>query len=91
VYHLYSVKHNRRVRVKVQPDGPEPEVPSITPLYKIADWLEREVWDMFGIEFAGHPDLRRILMYDEFVGHPLRRDYPYDKRQPIVEARTKHL
>jgi len=91
VYHLYSTTHNHRVRVKVQLDGPEPEVDSITSLYKVANWFEREAWDMFGITFAGHPDLRRILMYEQFEGHPLRRDYPFDKRQPIVKARTKHL
>jgi len=91
VYHLYSLTHNHRLRVKVQLDGPEPEVDSITSLYLGANWFEREAWDMFGIRFNGHPDPRRILMYEEFVGHPLRRDYPFDKRQPIVEARTKHV
>jgi len=91
VYHLYSLTKNHRLRVKVQLDGPEPEVDSITSLYKGANWFEREVWDMFGIKFAGHPDLRRILMYDQFEGYPLRRDYPVDKRQPIVKARTEHL
>jgi len=91
VYHLYSTKLNHRLRVKVQLDGPEPEVDTITSLYKVANWFERETWDMFGIKFAGHPDLRRILMYEQFEGHPLRRDYPFDKRQPIVKARTRHL
>jgi len=91
VYHLYSLKHNHRLRIKVQLDGDKPEVPTITSLYKGANWFEREVWDMFGIKFAGHPDLRRILLYEQFAGHPLRRDYPYDKRQPIIEARTRHL
>jgi len=91
VYHLYSLRHNHRLRVKVQLDGKTPEVDSIASLYLGANWCEREVWDMFGVRFVGHPDLRRILMYDQFVGHPLRRDYPFDKRQPIVEARTKHV
>ncbi len=91
VYHLYSVSQNHRVWIKVQLDGARPEVDSITSLYKAANWFEREVWDMFGIKFNGHPDLRRILMYDQFEGHPLRRDYPIDKRQPIVEPRTEHL
>lgn len=91
VYHLYSVKLNHRLRLRVQLDDDEPQVQTITTLYKAANWFEREAWDMFGIKFAGHPDLRRILMYDQFEGHPLRRDYPYNKRQPIVEARTRHL
>ena len=60
------------------------DVDSLTPLWAVADWLEREVWDMFGIRFRGHPNLKRILMYDEFVGHPLRKDYPVDGRQPLI-------
>lgn len=91
VYNLYSVKLNHRLRIRVQLGADQPEVATITTLYKCADWFEREVWDMFGIKFIGHPDLRRILMYDQFEGHPLRRDYPYNKRQPIVAARTRHL
>ena len=90
VYHLYSLKHSHRLRLKVQLGGPEPETDSITSLYKVANWLEREVWDMFGITFRGHPDLRRILMYEQFEGHPLRRDYPYNKRQPIVNSSMEH-
>ena len=57
---------------------------SVTGIWKAADWLERECFDMFGIVFRSHPDLRRILLYDSFLGHPLRKDYPYQKRQPIV-------
>ena len=60
------------------------EVESVTSIWAAADWLEREVWDMFGIRFRGHPNLKRILMYEEFVGHPLRKDYPLNKRQPLV-------
>jgi len=59
-------------------------VPTAVDLWPIADWFEREVWDMFGVRFAGHPDLRRLLMYEEFVGHPLRKDYPIDRRQPLI-------
>jgi len=54
------------------------------PLWAIADWFEREVWDMFGIRFDGHPDLRRLLLYEEFVGHPLRKDYAINRRQPLI-------
>ena len=87
VYHLYSLRHNRRLRVKVRLTEDAAELPSACGVWKAADWLEREVWDMFGIRFTGHPDLRRILMYEEFRGHPLRKDYPVDKRQPLVEER----
>ena len=84
VYHLYSVAHNHRVRVKVPVEQDDPVVPTATGLWPIANWLEREVWDMFGIRFEGHPDLRRLLMYEEFEGHPLRKDYPINRRQPLI-------
>jgi NADH-quinone oxidoreductase subunit C len=87
IYQLYSLTHNHRLRVKVPLSGEAPELPSATPLWKSANWAEREVWDMFGIRFTGHPDLRRILMYPEFVGHPLRKDYPLHQRQPLVPER----
>lgn len=86
VYHLNSIERNVRVRVKV-PVGEGEEIDSATPLWPIANWLERETWDMFGIHFRNHPDLRRLLMYDEFEGHPLRKDYPINKRQPRIKAR----
>jgi NADH-quinone oxidoreductase subunit C len=84
VYHLYSIAHNHRVRVKVRVDEDDAVVPSATELWPIANWFEREVWDMFGIRFAGHPDPRRLLLYEEFVGHPLRKDYPINRRQPLI-------
>jgi NADH-quinone oxidoreductase subunit C len=84
VYQLYSLRHNHRLRVKVRVDEDDAVVPTVVPLWPIANWLEREVWDMFGIRFEGHPDLRRLLMYEEFVGHPLRKDYPIDRRQPLI-------
>jgi len=84
VYHLYSVPHNHRVRLKVPVEQDAATVPTATGLWPIANWFEREVWDMFGIRFEGHPDLRRLLMYEEFVGHPLRKDYPMERRQPLI-------
>ena len=84
VYHLYSLSHNHRVRLKVRVDEDDAVVPSAVALWPIANWLEREVWDMFGVRFAGHPDLRRLLMYEEFVGHALRKDYPINRRQPLI-------
>jgi len=84
VYHFLSLEYNARVRVKVPVGESDPEVESLTPLWKIANWLERETWDMFGIKFKNHPDLRRLLLYPEFQGHPLRKDYPVTKRQPLV-------
>ena len=86
VYHLNSLERNLRLRIKVAV-GEGEEVDSVTPLWHIANWLERETWDMFGIRFRNHPDLRRLLMYDEFEGHALRKDYPINKRQPRVRAR----
>jgi NADH-quinone oxidoreductase subunit C len=85
VYQLKSLSRGLRLRVKIQVGaGDDAWVTSAHPVWKSADWLERECFDMFGIQFRGHPDLRRILLYDTFVGHPLRKDYPYQKRQPIV-------
>jgi NADH-quinone oxidoreductase subunit C len=84
VYHLYSVPHNHRLRLKVVVEESDPVVPTAARLWPIADWLEREVWDMFGIRFAGHPNLKRLLLYEEFVGHPLRKDYPIERRQPLI-------
>jgi NADH-quinone oxidoreductase subunit C len=84
VYHLYSTVHNHRVRLKVRVEEDDAHVPTASVLWPIANWLEREVWDMFGVRFDGHPDLRRLLLYEEFVGHPLRKDYPIERRQPLI-------
>ena len=84
VYHFYSLQHKHRLRLVVPVKETEAELDSLTPLWAGADWLEREVWDMFGIRFQGHPNLKRILMYEEFEGHPLRKDYSVNKRQPLI-------
>jgi NADH-quinone oxidoreductase subunit C len=84
VYHFFSLKHKHRLRLVVPVEEDEAEVDSLASLWAGADWLEREVWDMFGIRFRGHPNLKRILMYEEFEGHPLRKDYPVNKRQPLI-------
>lgn len=84
VYHFYSLKKKHRVRIKVPLSESDPTIDSLTPLWAVANWFERECWDLYGIRFNGHPDLRRILLYEEFEGHPLRKDYPIDKRQPLV-------
>ncbi len=88
VYHLYSVPENHRVRIKTPVEEDDPVAPSAVPVWAIANWYEREVWDMFGIRFDGHPDLRRLLLYEEFVGHPLRKDYPINRRQPLIGPRN---
>jgi NADH-quinone oxidoreductase subunit C len=87
VYQLQSIALHHRLRVKVPVDGSAPVVPSASGLWKSALWAEREVYDMFGIRFDGHPDLRRILMYPEFEGHPLRKDYPLNQRWSLVPER----
>ena len=84
VYHLYSVAKNHRVRIKARVPEESPAIASCNAMYASANWMEREVWDMYGIRFEGHPDLRRLLLYEEFVGHPLRKDYPKERRQPLV-------
>ena len=84
VYHVYSTVKNHRLRLKVPVTAADPTVDSLTGVWRSADWFEREVWDMFGIRFTGHPNLKRILMYEEFKGHPLRKDYPVRKRQPLI-------
>ncbi len=84
VYHLRNLDENKRIRVKIQVDENE-EVDSITSIYKGANWLEREVYDMFGITFKNHPNLERILLWDEFPGHPLRKDFFIRTQVPLPE------
>jgi len=88
VYHFYSVEHNQRLRIKARVGGEQPEIASLTSLYASANWMEREVWDLYGVRFTDHPDLRRILLYEAFEGHPLRKDYPKERRQPLVGPRN---
>lgn len=76
IYSLLSISRGHRLWVKCFVNDPDPEVPSVTDIWWAADWLEREVYDMFGVKFTGHPDLRRILTWEGFEAHPLRKDYP---------------
>jgi NADH-quinone oxidoreductase subunit C len=87
VYQLLSLSTLSRLTIKVPISEDAPQVDSVVSLWNGANFLEREVWDMFGILFNGHPDLRRILMYEEFVGHPLRKDYPVQGKQPRIPLR----
>lgn len=80
VYELTNTRENVRLTVRCYLNEPNLEVPSVYPLWRGADWLEREVYDMFGIVFTGHPNLRRILLPEEFTSHPLRKDYPLQGR-----------
>jgi NADH-quinone oxidoreductase subunit C len=80
VYLLADTRTNRRLTVRTFVNDPEPAVPSIVDLWQGADWLEREVWDLFGVRFEGHPDLRRIVLPEVFAAHPLRKDYPLQGR-----------
>ncbi|MBI3599621.1 MAG: NADH-quinone oxidoreductase subunit C [Nitrospinae bacterium] len=84
VYHFYSLKHNRRVRIKAPVPESNCTIDSIVSLWIGADWFEREVYDLYGIVFKGHPNLKRILLYEGFEGHPLRKDYPVKERQPLI-------
>ena len=87
VYHLHSLELKQRLRIKVEVDEDDASVDSIASIWPNANWAEREVWDMFGIRFRNHPDLRRILLYEEFEGHPLRKDYPHKMSQPRISLR----
>jgi NADH-quinone oxidoreductase subunit C len=87
VYNLLSTSKNHRFRLRVKVPEGDPRVPTVTPVWKGADWFERYCLDMYGIQFPGHPDPRRLFMYEEFKGHPLRKDYPLLGRQPLVQER----
>jgi NADH-quinone oxidoreductase subunit C len=84
VYVLYSLEKKHSLMVKVPVPEDDAVVDTASTLYPTLNWCEREVWDMYGIKFRGHPDPRRMFMYEEFVGHPLRKDYPKEKRQPLI-------
>jgi NADH-quinone oxidoreductase subunit C len=84
VLHLYSVDKKHRVRLLAGVPEEDPCIDSLVALWPGANWFEREAFDLYGVRFAGHPDLRRILMYPEFVGHPLRKDFPKEGRQPLL-------
>lgn len=83
VYHICSTANNHRIRIKAKVPESDLKAPSVTGVYLAADWLEREIYDMFGIVFDGHPDLRRILTWEGFEGHPLRKDFPTRGLRPI--------
>jgi len=88
VYHFYSTEHKVRVRLKTRVAEADPVVDSLVPLYGSAAFMERECHDMYGIRFRGNDDLRPILLYEGFVGHPLRKDYPKQQEQPLVPYRS---
>lgn len=87
VYLLLSLSHKLRLRIKSRLAEGDSSIDSLTSIFKNANWLEREAYDMFGIEFKGHPYLRRLFMYEGFEGHPLRKDYPLRKHQPKIRLR----
>lgn len=88
VYFIRSLtRGGELVRLKVRVSEDQPEIPSVVPIFQGANWWERFVWDFYGVKFVGHPDLRRILLYEEFKGHPLRKDYEMRGRQPLIPER----
>ncbi len=98
VYHLASIAESgrgaeparvlRRLRVKIGVPEEPCTVPSIACVWPAANWMEREAWDLYGVHFSEHPNLRRILLYEQFEGHPLRKDYPKEARQPLIGPRN---
>jgi len=91
VVHLYSVSLKQRVRLYAGVPEEDPTLETLVGVWAGANWFEREAYDLYGVRFKGHPDLRRILMYPEFVGHPLRKDYPKEKRQPLVRRQPNSV
>jgi len=91
VVHLYSVSLKQRVRLYGGVPEEDPTLETLVGVWAGANWFEREAYDLYGVRFKGHPDLRRILMYPEFVGHPLRKDYPKEKRQPLVRRQPNSV
>ncbi len=90
IYILVSLEHRLRLRLKVRLHGPDARVPTVSDIWPAANWLEREVWDLFGIEFDGHPDPRRLLMPEDWEGFPLRKDYPVQiQMKPGVSQPTQ--
>ena len=89
VYVLYSMEEKHMLTLRVVVEEEDPTVPTISHLYGCAGWTEREVYDMYGIEFEGHPDMRRVLLYEEFEGHPLRKDYAKQDAQPRIDLLTR--
>ncbi len=96
VYHLFSYRHRHGIVLKVEADRAKPAVPSVESVWRTADWMERECYDLLGVEFTGHPDLRRILLPDDWEGYPLRKDYQEhggyhgisnERENPLVELR----
>jgi NADH-quinone oxidoreductase subunit C len=87
VTNLTSLTHHHRLRLRMRVSEESPELPSLAGLYRTANWWERHVYDLYGIRFAGHPDMRRLYLPQDWVGHPLRKDYPVKGRQPIVPER----
>jgi NADH-quinone oxidoreductase subunit C len=90
IYHLYSLEHFTRLRLKVRVPEDDCTCPTVTDVWGTANWHEREVFDMFGVVFAGHPDLRRILLPEEWVGHPLRQDFEIGWEEPEFTVRKVH-
>jgi NADH-quinone oxidoreductase subunit C len=84
VLHLYSLAKKHRVRLYAGVTEEDPTIDTLVSVWPGANWFEREAYDLYGVRFNQHPDLRRILMYPEFVGYPLRKDYPKEKRQPLI-------
>lgn len=87
-YHFLSMRKKHRIRLKVYVGAVDNAIDTLSGMWKTADWMEREVWDQYGIPFKGHPNLKRILNHAEFVGHPLRKDYPIKKRQVLSTSDT---